>query len=255
MPPSPLSLPNSPVTSCGKIQSSSRLGTVRRSPRMRCPLKIELLSESTLSLGARSGTIHIPSKRGMNVELWQRIKRDHRSSAFFFYHRLGKQAAIFRFITMSFGGVGGGGGGSWVALHEKNLIWALFSPSGIIFFLTEEEEAAEYDSTHLLYLWSFFLSSAVSELQSNLVSCEDCLQSSSTYSICSPIDEADLIFKTCDTNNHFFYEKQNRLSKHTPEGLWQTRDVTPAVLCARPILNCCFDRREILGTCVIKCFL
>lgn len=82
MPPSPPSLPNSPVTSCGKIQSSSRLRTDRRSPRMRRPLKIEMLSESTLSRGIRSGAIHIPSYQGMNVESWQRIKRDHRSSAF-----------------------------------------------------------------------------------------------------------------------------------------------------------------------------
>lgn len=82
MPPSPPSLPNSPVTSCGKIQSSSRLRTDRRSPRMRRPLKIEMLSESTLSRAVRSGAIHIPSYQRMNVESWQRIKRDHRSGAF-----------------------------------------------------------------------------------------------------------------------------------------------------------------------------
>lgn len=82
MPPSPPSLPNSPVTSCGKIQSSCRLRTDRRSLRMRRPLKIEMLSESTLSRSVQSGAIHIPSYQAVNVELWQRIERDHRSSAF-----------------------------------------------------------------------------------------------------------------------------------------------------------------------------
>lgn len=49
---------------------------------MRRPLKIEMLSESTLSLGAQSGAIHIPSNGGKNVEWWQGIKWDHRSRAF-----------------------------------------------------------------------------------------------------------------------------------------------------------------------------
>lgn len=98
MPPSPPSLPNSPVTICGKIQSSSRLRVDIRSPRMRRPIKIELWSESTLSRGVGSGAIHDPFYRETNVQSWLRIKRDHRNSAFFLSPL--KETSGFPFITM-----------------------------------------------------------------------------------------------------------------------------------------------------------
>lgn len=93
---------------------------------------------------------------GMNVESWQKIRRDHRSSSFLspfrdtkrwsfsllLCHLRKKKTAEFLF-----------------SLRKKNLIQAPFFPSGSTFFFPEEgksqmSEAAEDDSIRLLYQWS-----------------------------------------------------------------------------------------------------
>lgn len=192
MPPSPLSLPNSPVTSCGKIQSSSRLGTVRRSPRMRRPLKIELLSESTLSLGPQSGTIHIPSKRWMNVESWQRIKRARRSSAFLssFGERSDHLSGHYYVVWVWEGQLS-------CTAWEKKISSGRFScPQGAYFSLPRRKKlqnmTALISSVCGLSLGLSCLT--LPKLRRDMVSCEDSSQSSNTCLLCSPIDEADLIF-------------------------------------------------------------
>lgn len=120
-----------------------------------------------------------------------------------FYHRLEKQAAIFLFITMSFRG------GKTAELHCMRKISSgrFSSPQGACFSLPRRKKLQNMTS-HISSICGLSLGLScltVPELRRDLVSCEDRLQSSSTCSICSPIDESDLIFKTCDTNKHFFF--------------------------------------------------
>lgn len=121
-----------------------------------------------------------------------------------FYHRLGKQAAIFLFITMSFGGVGGVGAAELHCMRKMSS-GRFSSPQGAYFSLPRRKKLQNM-TAHISSICGLSLGLScltVPELRRDLVSCEDRLQPSSTCSICSPIDESDFIFKTCDTNKHF----------------------------------------------------